>query len=139
MNDKIISEIDPVLLNEWHIVTKAEDIKQGSITPARLLGENIIIWRGHSPDSPILVWQDWCPHRGVALSLGKVVGDRLACNYHGWQYDQTADCVSVPSLAVQPPAPIACVKTYKCQESNGLVTEARYNIWCLLAQKIAEF
>ncbi|MEC4986427.1 MAG: aromatic ring-hydroxylating dioxygenase subunit alpha [Oscillatoria sp. PMC 1068.18] len=116
-----MSCIDPILLNDWYIVGKAEDIQPGTIKPVRLLGEDIVVWRGSSLESPVLAWQDWCPHRGVPLSLGKIVGDRLACRYHGWQYDKTGQCVCVPSLPTQSPPVNAHVKTYKCQESSGYI------------------
>jgi len=29
---------------------------------------------------------DLCPHRGVALSAGKVTGDCVECPFHGFRY-----------------------------------------------------
>ncbi len=116
-----MSKIDTILLNDWYIVSKAKDIQPGNVKPLRLLEQDIVIWRGSSPESPVLAWQDRCPHRSVALSQGKVVGDRLACRYHGWQYDQNGQCVNIPSLTIQTPPLSTCVKTYKCQESQGYI------------------
>ncbi|MEQ9008835.1 MAG: aromatic ring-hydroxylating dioxygenase subunit alpha [Ekhidna sp.] len=114
-------EIDPILANDWYIVSQAKDIQPGNIKPLRLLGQEIVIWRGNSPESPVVACQDWCPHRGVALSLGKIVGDHLTCRYHGWQYNQQGKCANIPSLTTQPPPLNACVKTYQCQESQGYI------------------
>lgn len=113
-------EIDSILVNDWYIVCKTGDIQPGNIRPVRLLGEDIIVWRGNSPQAPVLAWQDWCPHRGVALSQGNIVGDRLACRYHGWQYENTGKCVHIPSQPTQP-LPNTCVKTYQCQENRGFI------------------
>ncbi|MBK9207343.1 MAG: Rieske (2Fe-2S) protein [Anaerolineales bacterium] len=30
---------------------------------------------------------DLCPHRGVALSAGKLVDDCIQCPFHGFEYD----------------------------------------------------
>ena len=116
-----MTKIDPILLNDWYIVAKAEDIQQGEIKSVRLLGEDIVVWRGNSPESPVLAWQDWCPHRGAALSRGKIVSDCLACGYHGLRYDKTGKCVYIPSLPTQTPPANARVKAYKCQESRDYI------------------
>jgi 3-phenylpropionate/trans-cinnamate dioxygenase ferredoxin component len=37
---------------------------------------------------------DTCAHRGGPLSEGRLYGTRLACPWHGWQYDvRTGQCV----------------------------------------------
>ena len=62
-----------------------------------LLGEPIVIWRD-SAGAPHAL-RDLCVHRGTALSLGRVVGDRLMCPYHGWQYRTDGVCALIPQLA----------------------------------------
>jgi sec-independent protein translocase protein TatC len=42
--------------------------------------------------------EDRCPHRGARLSLGKHLGDRIACWYHGVQVDGTGTVAAVPGL-----------------------------------------
>ena len=38
---------------------------------------------------------DACPHAGGPLSEGTVLGDSLACPYHGWAWDlRTGACVA---------------------------------------------
>ena len=36
---------DPVLLNDWHVVAFAPDLKEGSPMAVRLLEEDIVLWR----------------------------------------------------------------------------------------------
>ncbi len=36
---------DPVLLNDWHVVARAAEIKPGDVVPVRLLGRHLVIWR----------------------------------------------------------------------------------------------
>jgi len=56
--------------------------------PLRLMlaGEPVVVFRGANGAVGALI--DRCPHRGVALSLGKVGGDGcLECAFHGWRFD----------------------------------------------------
>ncbi|MEL6721750.1 MAG: aromatic ring-hydroxylating dioxygenase subunit alpha [Pseudomonadota bacterium] len=112
---------DPVLINNWYVVANVEECKPGSISTARLLGINLVLWRGDEPDSPIQVWQDYCPHRGVQLSLGEITNNRLACPYHGWQYNTAGKCVHIPAHPDKEPPAGAKAKAYQCQERYGLV------------------
>ncbi len=112
---------DLILINNWHVVAYVEDCGLGSITPARLLGINLVVWRSHEPNSPIQVWQDHCPHRGVQLSIGEVADNTLICPYHGWKYNHTGKCVHIPAHPDMHPPIAAQAKTYQCQERYGLV------------------
>ena len=53
---------DPVLINDWHVVGRADDLKEGEVLPARLLGEDLVLWRSNGQ---VLAWQDLCLHRGA--------------------------------------------------------------------------
>jgi phenylpropionate dioxygenase-like ring-hydroxylating dioxygenase large terminal subunit len=65
---------------------------------------------------------DRCCHRGVRLSLGKVVDGVLACRYHGWRYDGGGRCVHIPSLTTGRCIPKGVeVPSYPCVEQDGYV------------------
>lgn len=110
---------DPVLVHDWHPVTSVEELAARQIVGTRLLGEDIVVWRG---DGQIMAWQDLCVHRGVRLSLGQVVeGRKLECAYHGWTYDLAGQCVRIPAHPEQVPPQKAVVKSYQARERYGLV------------------
>ena len=109
---------DPALLSDWHPIAKSSDVLEASIFPAKLLGEDLIIWRVHGEAR---VWQDLCVHRGTRLSLGHLRGDKLECAYHGWTYNGEGDCVNMPAHPDQKPPPKARVRTYHCKERYGLI------------------
>ena len=109
---------DLILHNDWHVVARSQDLQQGTVLKARLLGEDLVLWRGADQ---ALAWQDLCPHRGVSLALGSVEGDTLVCPYHGFAFNKAGQCVYIPTQPDQPPPARACVKTYQTQERYGLV------------------
>ena len=83
----------------WHPILPAHAVRAGAPPlSARLQGEDLVVWR--SAAGALQVWQARCPHRGVHLGLGRVLGDRLACAYHGWEFEAgSGRCVAVPALA----------------------------------------
>jgi phenylpropionate dioxygenase-like ring-hydroxylating dioxygenase large terminal subunit len=110
---------DPVLVNDWLAVGRSEDLKEGSILAVRLLAQDIVLWRANRQ---VLAWQDLCVHRGVRLSLGKVVGgDKLQCPYHGWTYNTDGHCIRMPAHPEQTPPPKARVTSYHVQERYSLL------------------
>ena len=81
---------DSVLINDWHVIARSTDVVEGKPLRARLLAEDLVIWR---TGSRIMVWQDLCIHRGTRLSLGSIQTDTLMCPYHGWTYNADGQCV----------------------------------------------
>ena len=109
---------DPVLARDWLPIARSSDVPEASIIRARLLGEDLVVWRSHGEAR---VWQALCAHRGTRISLGHLDGDLLECPYHGWTYDKTGQCVKMPAHPEQKPPTKARVKTYRCRETYGLI------------------
>lgn len=109
---------DLTLLNDWHPVILSKDIKEATVKPIRLLGEDLVLWRVHNK---IFACLDLCPHRGAKLSLGWVEDDHLVCPYHGLAYNTKGQCVKIPAHPDLLPPARACVQTYPTQERYGLV------------------
>jgi phenylpropionate dioxygenase-like ring-hydroxylating dioxygenase large terminal subunit len=115
--------------NYWHpIGTTAEITEQPR--QFKLLGENIVAFRD---DAGVVAFKDLCNHRGAALSGGKIKDGKLACPYHGWQYDRTGACVSIPSLPAGSSIPKrARAIVYHARETYGLV-------WVAMREPIQPF
>ena len=114
----------------WHPVAYAHELGADP-KRVRLLGEDLVVWRDSSGRPHVL--RDLCIHRGTALSLGRVVGDRLMCPYHGWQYGSDGVCKLIPQLADPTRIPgKARVDAFRCQERLGLLwvamDEPRYDL-----------
>jgi phenylpropionate dioxygenase-like ring-hydroxylating dioxygenase large terminal subunit len=103
----------------WHPVGYAREFGDAP-RRVRLLGEDVAVWRD-SAGAPHAL-RDLCIHRGTALSLGRVVGDRLMCPYHGWQYGSDGICKLIPQLEDPTRVPgKARVNAYRCREAHGMM------------------
>lgn len=115
---------DPVLVNDWHILARSDEIVEGKVYARRLLGEDLVLWRSNGQ---VLAWKDLCIHRGARLSMGWITGERLACPFHGWEYDAGGQCQRFPAHPEQTPPEKARAITYQVREQYGWV-------WCSLGQ-----
>src|SRR5262245_57375039 len=98
-----------------HPVLPADRLKK---KPVRVTigDERFALWRDATGAACAVA--DACPHRNAPLSLGRVRPDgRLACNYHGWDFDGRGDGAG-PS---QP--------TLKCRTESYRVTEHERYLW----------
>jgi len=109
---------DDVLINDWHVIARSEDVPDGELLAARLLDEDIVLWR---IKGEIHAWQDLCIHRGTRLSLGSVEEKTLKCPYHGWSYNQEGRCVKIPAHPDHAPPTKARVKRYQAKEKYELI------------------
>lgn len=111
---------DPVLIDDWHPLARIAGLDSGKPVAARLLGEDLVLWRSAGGD--VHAWRDLCVHRGTRLSLGRIVGgDRLECPYHGWTYAADGRCVLMPAHPEQAPPAKACVTSYRTRVAHGVV------------------
>ena len=78
----------------WTIVGTAAELKSGRMLPMTVAGERVVLFRDAHGRPAGLV--DQCPHRGVALSLGKLCDGVVECPFHGWRFDSTGANVHVP-------------------------------------------
>ena len=108
-------------LATWHPVVPAHELRtEENIVGALVHGQELALWR--SAQGVAQAWENRCPHRGVRLTLGRLVDGRLACGYHGWEYAAgSGRCEAIPALPdVAVPGKV-CVKTYPVRETHGMV------------------
>jgi 5,5'-dehydrodivanillate O-demethylase len=79
----------------WIPVAELGDVKPNRAKTITIMSEQFTLFRGES-GVPHLVGH-FCPHRHVALGVGRVEGDCLRCFYHGWKFDQDGTCVEQPA------------------------------------------
>jgi phenylpropionate dioxygenase-like ring-hydroxylating dioxygenase large terminal subunit len=118
-----LSNVEPALLHAWHpvgLISEIDSAIESSGRPfravvaghgwalARLGGQ----WRA---------FPDRCPHRRAKLSQGRIDGVELECGYHGWRFDTSGTCTSVPALGAGtvPPKGMAITPAYGVAERYG--------------------
>jgi nitrite reductase/ring-hydroxylating ferredoxin subunit len=108
--------------NTWVPVALSASIETGTSAGAIVNGAEIVVWRDNKGQAH--VWEDRCPHRGMRMSFGFVRGDRIACLYHGWEYDNAGQCKYVPAHPdLEVPQTIK-IATYATAERNGVIWSA---------------
>ena len=106
-------------INFWYPVCITTDLTDKPLR-AQILGLQFVAFRDADGQAHVLA--DTCIHRGGSLSKGKVVNGRLACPYHGWQYDGSGRCMHIPSLDESNKIPgRAKVDSYPVIERYGIV------------------
>ena len=108
--------IDP---NHWYPVAWARDVKRGKVIPATVWEEEIALYRSES--GTLKAVQDACLHKGVALHLGAVAGERLVCAYHGWEFEGDGKCARIPYLPEGKRCPSVRIRSFPVKERYGIV------------------
>src|SRR6476646_10792506 len=102
----------------WYPVKWSREVSDKPVS-IKLLDQPLVLWRA---GGELSAFYDLCLHRGAALSLGWVDGDRIVCPYHGWQYNADGRCAKIPSLPPDREIPAkARAKTFRTRERHGLI------------------
>jgi vanillate O-demethylase monooxygenase subunit len=82
----------------------------------RICNEPIVFYRG--PDGVVAALEDFCPHRGAPLSLGRVIEGKLVCGYHGLEMGCDGKTIAMPGQRVRG---FPSIRTYPAIERYGFV------------------
>ena len=104
----------------WHPVAPSHHLRAGdNIVAAFAKGEELALWR--SEDGAVQAWENRCPHRGLRLTMGRVLNGRLSCAYHGWEYAPDGRCAAIPANPSLPLPKNVRVRAFSVEERNGMV------------------
>src|SRR6218665_3896108 len=102
----------------FHPVAMSRDLGDAPLA-VQLLETPVVIWR--AADGQVRAFADRCPHRGAALSMGRIVDDTLECPYHGWRFNAGGRCTHVPAVPQFNPPATYTAETYTAREAYGLI------------------
>jgi phenylpropionate dioxygenase-like ring-hydroxylating dioxygenase large terminal subunit len=100
------------LRNYWYVAAWGHEVTRQKMMRRVFLNEPVVLYRAE--DGTPVALEDRCCHRHAPLSKGKLVGNAVECPYHGFTYDPTGACISIPGQAKIPPT--ARVKSYPTVE-----------------------
>ena len=110
-----------LLRRYWQPAALAEELPPGGApVPARLLGEDLVLFRDEQGQPGLLGTH--CSHRGADLSYGRIEDGGLRCLYHGWLYDVRGRCLEQPGEPAGSTFHERIVHpAYPCREVGGLI------------------
>jgi phenylpropionate dioxygenase-like ring-hydroxylating dioxygenase large terminal subunit len=112
-----------MLKNFWYAVEFSHAVTSKPVL-VKVLGQELALFRTSA--GRIAAVSNLCVHRGGNLAGGAVINDCIRCPYHGWLFDKSGACTSIP--ANPPGAPIP-----KKAQIDAYPTEERYGfIWVFL-------
>jgi vanillate O-demethylase monooxygenase subunit len=103
-------------LNCWWVAASAEEVTRKPLC-RWLLEQRVVLYR--TEEGAAVALEDRCAHRWAPLSQGKLIGDEIACPYHGFRYDTRGSCTHIPTQS-QLPSRLK-VRSYPVREQGSLV------------------
>jgi phenylpropionate dioxygenase-like ring-hydroxylating dioxygenase large terminal subunit len=82
-----------------------------------MLEHRVVLFR--TQDGAIAALEDRCAHRWAPLSQGRLIGDDIACPYHGFRYNTRGACTLVPTQSHVPAA--LKVRSFPLREHGSFV------------------
>ncbi len=105
--------------NLWYPVLESHEV---SLKPKGFerLGQRLVFWR--AADGKPYAHHDHCPHLGAAMSGGRVIGDRLVCPFHGFEFDGEGVCRHIPANGKSGKIPKGMsLPNFVLREEHGLI------------------
>lgn len=104
------------LHNSWYVAGFSREVG-ASLIARTLIDQPVVMYRG--ADGKVVAMADKCPHRGVPLSMGRLIDDTIRCTYHGIRINSGGQCVRIPCQETIPDR--MRVRTYPVEERYKLV------------------
>ncbi|MFO0611258.1 MAG: Rieske 2Fe-2S domain-containing protein [Polyangiaceae bacterium] len=105
--------------NYWYAVSLDEKVQRGQVVEVRFWNNSVALYRDSKGE--LHAMEDRCAHRQIKLSKGQVVGDRLVCDYHGWEYDRDGKLAKVPHELFGHRMPQCKLKSFAVRVRYGLI------------------
>lgn len=105
----------------WHVVMFSSELAPGDVRPLHYFERDLVIYRGESGKAAIV--DAHCPHLGANFSSGggRVIGDNIACPFHGWTFAGDGTCVDIPYAKKIPEKAINALGAWPVLERNGFI------------------
>ena len=85
--------------NAWYVACTPDELADKPLG-RQVCGERLVLYRT-SEGGPVAALEDFCPHRGAPLSLGRVCEGKLVCGYHGLEMGCEGKTIAMPGQRVR--------------------------------------
>jgi len=106
------------IVEGWYFALPSKDLRRGQAKPLRLIGEELVIYRGE--DGETRAMQAYCPHMGAHLAEGRVQGNSIRCMFHYWKFAADGRLEDIPCSSSPLPRK-AALKTWPVAEKYGMI------------------
>jgi vanillate O-demethylase monooxygenase subunit len=103
------------LRNTWYVACTSEELGEQPLG-RKICNEPMVFYRG--ADGQVCALEDFCPHRGAPLSLGRVCEGQLMCGYHGLVMGCDGKTVSMPGQRVRG---FPAIRSFPVAERYGFI------------------
>jgi len=100
--------------NTWYVACTPDEIADKPLGRT-IAGEALVIYRAAEG---VAALEDFCPHRGAPLSLGRVCEGKLVCGYHGLEMGCDGKTVAMPNQRVRG---FPAIRAYPAVERHGFI------------------
>lgn len=105
--------------NYWYAVSLDSKLAKGQVVEVKFWHASVALYRDSKGE--LHAMENRCAHRQIKLSKGQVVGDRLVCDYHGWEYDPSGKLAKVPHELFGHRMPQCKLKNFAVRVRYGLI------------------
>ena len=116
--DPVDAALEVGLKDLWFPICPSGFVKESPVS-LRRLGYKLALWRDQT--GKVHALEDHCPHRGAPLSLGIILGDRIACPYHGVEVRCDGTVTRVPGSPGCKLEGSRPTRMFHVTESNGAI------------------
>lgn len=102
----------------WFVIAWSGDLSPGEVKKLRYFDQDLVLFR--TEDGRAVLLDAICPHLGAHLGVGgRVVGDRVVCPFHAWEFGTDGVCARIPYASKIPPR--AKVSPWPLTEADGVI------------------
>jgi len=101
--------------NAWYVAATSAELA-GQPLGRTICNQRLVFYRGEQGQVHAL--EDFCPHRGAPLSLGRVCEGKLVCGYHGLEMGCDGKTVAMPGQRVRG---FPAIRSFPVAERHGFV------------------
>ncbi len=101
--------------NAWYVACTPDEFADKPLGRT-VCGEPLVFYRDGS--GAVAALEDFCPHRGAPLSLGRVCEGKLVCGYHGLEMGCDGKTIAMPGQRVRG---FPAIRSFPVIERHGFV------------------